>query len=66
LWSPKQNEAVKALKGHQSSVNNIKWSNHPFPNNAPGNASISLSGTHPVPILATAGRDQTIKLWDVE
>lgn len=27
LWSPKQNEFVQALKGHEQQVNALKWSN---------------------------------------
>lgn len=64
LWSPKQNEAVKAFKGHESSVNNIKWNNHPFQSHSGG--AQSILGAYPTPIIASAGRDQTIRLWDVE
>ena len=64
LWSPKQNEAVKAFKGHESSVNNIKWNNHPFQSH--GGGAQSILGAYPTPIIASAGRDQTIRLWDVE
>ena len=56
LWSPKQSEPVKLLKDHTHHVNTLRWSN-------------SVKGGIPgvsVPILASAGLDQLIKLWDVE
>ena len=53
LWSPNSNESIRALRGHTSSINAIRWTNF-------------LSSNAYAPLLATASKDTSIKIWDIE
>lgn len=57
IWSPKSNEPLVILGGsqiggHSMSINALKWNNQ--------------SQIPYLPYLATASRDSTVKIWDVE
>jgi WD40 repeat protein len=58
LWTPRQDEYLGKFEGHVKSINALAWSNI---KSTSTNISNVIS-----PLLATASRDQTVKLWDVE
>lgn len=50
LWTVRQDEHIGKFEGHTKSINSLAWSN--------------TKGVSP--LLATASRDTTVKIWDIE
>ena len=61
LWSPASNDYLKSFKGHTNSINALRWSN-----SFPSSSNYQSGQSKPAPVLATASKDHTVRLWDVE
>ncbi len=60
VWSPNSEAPIKTFIEHKDIINQVKWSNKVSSENK--NAMFAGS----VPILATASKDHTVKLWNIE